>query len=93
MFKCRDPRSSGGSAESGEEGEIRELDRRDADTVLRTQETDRNSAATSIAALLQRVAGFSVQEIDRLIVELQRCASCCRARARGFSARSPSMRC
>jgi hypothetical protein len=57
--------------ESGVEGEIREFVRRDATALRRAPETDSELVAHNISTLLQRVAGSSVQEIDRLISELQ----------------------
>jgi hypothetical protein len=54
------------------EGEIRDFVRRDVATSLRRQpESDSEVVATNIGALLQRVAGTSVQEIEKLIGELQ----------------------
>jgi hypothetical protein len=57
--------------ETGVEGEIREFVRRDATALRRAPETDSELVAHNISTLLQRVAGSSVQEIDRLITELQ----------------------
>src|SRR5262245_59997838 len=53
------------------EGEIRKFVRRDINNMRRNQETDSQLVANNISSLLQRVAGVSVQEIDRLIAELQ----------------------
>jgi hypothetical protein len=53
------------------EGEIREFVRRDGSSLRRAPETDSEIVANNINTLLQRVAGTSVQEIDRLIAELQ----------------------
>ena len=58
-------------AEVAVEGEIREFVRRDGANLRRTPELDSEMVANNIATLLQRVAGSSVQEIDRLIAELQ----------------------
>ena len=52
------------------EGEIREFVRCDVAT-LRRPEAESELVASNIGALLQRVAGTSMQEIDRLISELQ----------------------
>ncbi len=52
------------------EGQIPEFVRRDAATLPRDGKTDSDAAANSIVSLLQRVAGSSVQEVDRLIGEL-----------------------
>ena len=57
--------------EGGVEGEIREFVRRDGQALRRAPETDSELVAHNISTLLQRVAGTSVQEIDRLIGELQ----------------------
>ncbi len=53
------------------EGEIREFVRRDGASLRRAPENDSELVANNIGTLLQRVAGSSVQEIDRLIAELQ----------------------
>ena len=52
-------------------GEIREFVRRDGSSLRRAPESDSEVVASNISTLLQRVAGTSVQEIDRLITELQ----------------------
>ena len=57
--------------EPGVEGEIREFVRRDGQGLRRAPESDSEVVASNISTLLQRVAGTSVQEVDRLIVELQ----------------------
>jgi hypothetical protein len=59
------------STETAVEGEIREFVRRDSATLRRAPDTDSELVAGNISTLLQRVAGSSVQEIDRLISELQ----------------------
>src|SRR5215475_1382907 len=59
------------SADVEVEGEIREFVRRDAANLRRPPEMDSELVANNISTLLQRVAGSSVQEIDRLITELQ----------------------
>ena len=51
------------------DGEIRELVGRDIPSLRRNSDSD--IVANNISSLLQRVAGASVQEIDRLIAELQ----------------------
>jgi hypothetical protein len=53
------------------EGEIRDFVRRDGTGFRREPENDSELVANNITSLLQRVAGTSVQEIDRLIGELQ----------------------
>ena len=53
--------------EAAIEGEIREFVRRDVVGPKRAPETE----SDNIGTLLQRVAGTSMQEIDRLIAELQ----------------------
>lgn len=57
--------------ENGVEGEIREFVRRDGQALRRAPENDSELVAHNIGTLLQRVAGTSVQEVDRLIGELQ----------------------
>jgi hypothetical protein len=59
------------AAEAAVEGEIREFVRRDGPSLRRSPEMDSELVANNISTLLQRVAGSSVQEIDRLITELQ----------------------
>jgi hypothetical protein len=59
------------TAEVEVEGEIRDFIRRDVAN-LRRPESDSEMVANNVSTLLQRVAGTSVQEIDRLISELQR---------------------
>jgi len=53
------------------EGDIREFVRRDVATLRRNPESDSEMVANNIGSLLQRVAGTSVREIDKLITELQ----------------------
>jgi hypothetical protein len=55
------------------EGEIREFVRRDVMPMRRKQAQtgEPEAAATQINALVQRVAGLSLEEIDRLIEELR----------------------
>jgi hypothetical protein len=53
------------------EGEIREFVRRDVGTLRRTPEVESEAVANNIGTLLQRVAGTSVAEIDRLMTELR----------------------
>ena len=72
LFKSRDATSDmDKSVESEVEGEIREFVRRDVATLRRHPEDDSEIVASNISSLLQRVSGTSVQEIDRLIAELQ----------------------
>jgi hypothetical protein len=59
------------AAEAGMEGEIRDFVRRDGPNLRRAPDSDGELVAANITTLLQRVAGSSVQEIDRLIAELQ----------------------
>jgi hypothetical protein len=70
LIKSREPSELEKSMESAVEGEIREFVRRDVATLRRTPEADSEAVANNVAALLQRVAGSSVQEIDRLLTEL-----------------------
>jgi hypothetical protein len=53
------------------EGEIRDFVRRDSAAFRRQPVSDGEMVANNISSLLQRVSGNSVQEIDRLIRELQ----------------------
>ena len=72
FLNTRDSAELDQTAESEVEGEIREFVRRDVATSLRRPpESDSEMVAGNINSLLQRVAGTSVQEIDKLITELQ----------------------
>jgi hypothetical protein len=71
LIKSREPAEIDKPAETEVEGEIREFVRRDVATLRRQPENDSEMVASNISSLLQRVAGTSVQEIDKLIVELQ----------------------
>jgi hypothetical protein len=69
VIKSRELAELDNSTESAVEGEIREFVRRDS-TLRRSPEADSEVVANNIGTLLQRVAGASVQEIDRLMGEL-----------------------
>jgi hypothetical protein len=71
FLKTREPVEVETSAETEVEGEIREFVRRDVVGIRRQPESDSELVANNINQLLQRVAGTSVQEIDKLITELQ----------------------
>lgn len=71
LFKSRDTSEHDTSVETEVEGEIREFVRRDVATLRRHAESDSEMVASNINSLLQRVAGTSIQEIDKLIAELQ----------------------
>jgi len=71
LFKSRDTSEIESAVETEVEGEIREFVRRDVATLRRHAENDSEMVANNINALLQRVAGTSIQEIDKLIAELQ----------------------
>ncbi|HEY6992606.1 MAG TPA: hypothetical protein VH397_02755 [Xanthobacteraceae bacterium] len=71
FLNTRDSAEVETSVETEMEGEIREFVRRDVATNLRRPESDSEVVASNIGALLQRVAGTSVQEIEKLIGELQ----------------------
>jgi len=71
LIKSREPAPADKPSESAVEGEIREFVRRDVATLRRSPEAESEVVANNISTLLQRVAGTSVQEIDRLISELQ----------------------
>ncbi|MCZ7658225.1 MAG: hypothetical protein M5U07_10400 [Xanthobacteraceae bacterium] len=71
MTTIRPGRPDDKPASSAEfEGEIREFVRRDVAPV-RKPGPEGDLAATNINSLIQRVSGASVQEIDKLIAELQ----------------------
>ena len=76
FFKSREPADLNNSAEldksteSAVEGEIREFVRRDVAASRPTPQADSEVVSTNISTLLQRVADFSVVEIDRLMAEL-----------------------
>jgi hypothetical protein len=69
--KSSKPIDLDGQRETEVEGEIREFVRRDGSSLRRAPESDSEVVASNISTLLQRVAGTSVQEVDRLIAELQ----------------------
>jgi len=71
VTKMSEPTQIDKTAESQVEGEIREFVRRDVATFRRQPESEGEVVANNIGTLLQRVAGTSVKEIDKLIVELQ----------------------
>jgi hypothetical protein len=71
LIKSRDSVEDDTPTETEVEGEIRDFVRRDVATLRRSPESDSEMVASNITTLLQRVAGTSVQEIDRLISELQ----------------------
>lgn len=71
LMKSREPADLDKPVETGVEGEIREFVRRDVAGLRRQPESDSELVANNISTLLQRVAGTSVQEIDKLIAELQ----------------------
>ena len=70
--KTRDTAEHEQPAETEVEAEIREFVRRDVMTNReRKPENDSEMVASSIKSVLQRAATTSVQEIDKLITELQ----------------------
>ncbi len=71
FLKSRDSAEPDKATEAQVEGEIREFVRRDVATLRRSPETDSEMVASNIGTILQRVAGTSVQEIDKLISELK----------------------
>src|SRR5262245_15464307 len=71
LFKSRETSELDTAVETEVEGEIREFVRRDVSTLRRHPENETEMVASNISSLLQRVAGTSVQEIDKLIAELQ----------------------
>jgi hypothetical protein len=70
-FSTRETSGADEATMWGVEGEIREFVRRDIAGLRRAPESEGELVASNIASLLQRVSGSSVQEIDRLIGELQ----------------------
>jgi hypothetical protein len=71
LIKTRESVEAEKDTETEVEGEIREFVRRDVATLRRQPESDSEMVASNISSLLQRVSGTSVQEIDKLISELQ----------------------
>jgi hypothetical protein len=72
FLKTRDTAEHDRPAETEVEGEIHEFVRREVATSLRRQpESESEMVASNINSLLQRAAGTSVQEIDKLITELE----------------------
>src|SRR5262245_19094979 len=71
FLKTRESAEIDTSVDTEVAGEIREFVRRDVVGLRRQPERDSDHVANNINNLLQRVAGTSVQEIDRLITELQ----------------------
>ena len=69
--ETNEPVEAGKTVEKQMEGEIREFVRRDVATLRRQPEQDSEMVASNIGNLLQRVAGTSVKEIDKLVAELQ----------------------
>jgi hypothetical protein len=69
--KMGEPVAIDKTVEAQVEGEIREFVRRDVAPLRRQPENDSEMVASNIGNLLQRVAGTSVKEIDKLIAELQ----------------------
>jgi hypothetical protein len=69
--KTSEPVAIDKTGEAQVEGEIREFVRRDVATLRSRPENDSEMVASNIGNLLQRVAGTSVKEIDKLIAELQ----------------------
>ena len=69
--KTRDTTEHDQPAETKVAGEIRELVRRDVVTSRERQPENESEMASSINSVLQRATTTSVQEIDKLITELQ----------------------
>jgi len=70
LFKRGEPTDLDESTESAVEAEIREFVRRDVAAPRQSPEDDSEVVANGISTLLERVAGSSVAEIDRLTSEL-----------------------
>ena len=75
------------------EGETREF-RRDV-LVLHRQRSEvdaaNDPAADSLNTLVRRIAGASMEEIERVILELKACATRCAARANASAGKFPAM--
>ena len=71
LFTTREPAEAGEAMAAEMEGEIREFVRRDTAAFRQPPQGDGEMVASNISSLLQRVSGSSVQEIDRLIEDLQ----------------------
>jgi hypothetical protein len=72
FLQRRDTAEHDRPAETEDEGEMREFVRRDVATSFRRQpESESEMVASNINAVLERATGTSVQEIDKLITELQ----------------------
>ena len=76
------------------EGETREFVRRDV-SVLHRQRSEvdaaNDPAADSLNTLVRRIAGSSMEEIERVILELKACATRCAARANASAGKFPAM--
>ncbi len=70
-FTMRDESEIDNDQTSDVEANVREVVRRDLASLRREPESEGNLATGNIGALLQRVSGNSVEEIDRLIGELK----------------------
>jgi hypothetical protein len=64
------PAPAPAAAGVGVEGEIREFVRRDVTPARRLPHVDGDLGTTSISALMERVSGNSIKELDHLIAEL-----------------------
>jgi hypothetical protein len=71
LFKRGEPADLDNPTESAVEAEIRDFVRRDVAMPRRSLEADGEAVANNISTLLQRVAGSTVAEIDRLTSELR----------------------
>jgi len=90
LLKSREAADVDTSLETAVEGEIREFVRRDFASVRRPPENDGEAVANNISSLLQRVSGSSVQEIDRLIGELQTLRDMLHSEGSGKSSNTPT---
>jgi len=75
------------------EGEIREFVRRDVAYLRRQRPEDSapEPVSDNLNVLIRRVSGASIEEIDRVILELQAYATCFGAKANALGGRSPVM--
>src|SRR6266446_2297939 len=70
MIKTVVPANLDKPREAEAAGDIRDFVRRDGAVLRRAPDNDSELVANNIGVLVQRVAGSSVHEIDRLITEL-----------------------
>ena len=83
------------------ESDIREFVRRDVSFLRRPRQNDEHATplarepagekvSEDLNSLIRRVSGASMEEIDRVILELQACATFCAMKASASPAKSPA---